>query len=197
MAQGALLFDIEGTLCDTRRWYEQVLASEFGCSPDDVRTALMNGRAPTLLAADNGIGRNRFLQACRSRAADLVVYPGVQKTLCKFADRATPTAAITNLPPALADEILRAAGLRNLLRVVVAWQRGVPPKPHPAPLRLAMHKLRVEPAESVYYIGDMETDALAAIAAGVRFAWAAYGYSSVCPSGTAVTVRRFSQLANL
>lgn len=197
MAARAFLFDIEGTLCDTRRWYEEILVSDFGCRRAEVRRSLESGRAPTLLAVDIGVGRERFLRACRSHSATLTVYPDVASTLRTIAERRTPRAAITNLPSVLAKAILDAASLRTVLPVVIPWQRGVPPKPHPAPLRLAMRELGIDTPEGAYYVGDSESDAEAARAAGVLFAWAAYGYTCSAPVGTSVIIRQFSQVGDL
>jgi phosphoglycolate phosphatase len=197
MAARALLFDIEGTLCDTRCWYEDILVQEFGCDRTPVRRSLAGGRAATLLARSLGIRGDGFVRACRRGAVPLKPYPAVADTLRQLVARATPIGAVTNLPPALAEAVLDAASLRSAFGTLIAWRRGVPPKPSPAPLRAALQALRVEVLDDVYYIGDSDDDAAAARAAHIRFAWTAYGYTRACPAGTAVRIDRFEQVATL
>ena len=48
-----------------------------------------------------------------------------------------------------------------------------------------------------WFVGDGAVDAEAAAAAGVRFAWASYGYYTEAPPGTAKVLERFEDVLQL
>ncbi|MBI2888451.1 MAG: HAD family hydrolase [Candidatus Liptonbacteria bacterium] len=61
----------------------------------------------------------------------------------------------------------KLAALREYFKVSIAYEDTQHHKPHPAPLLLAAERLQVKPEECVY-VGDAETDMLAARAAGMK-----------------------------
>lgn len=62
---------------------------------------------------------------------------------------------------------LRAFGLAHIFSVCICAENTQQRKPHPAPLRLALHRLRV-PAKACVYVGDTPEDVEMARRAGVR-----------------------------
>ena len=62
-------------------------------------------------------------------------------------------------------------------------------KPHPDPLLLANKLLRIAPSNSVY-LGDMESDLVAAVSAGWKFMHAGWGYGEI-------SEKRYSQIETL
>ncbi|MFA6588344.1 MAG: HAD family hydrolase [Patescibacteria group bacterium] len=59
------------------------------------------------------------------------------------------------------------ATLQKYFKVAVTYEDTEKHKPHPAPLLLTSEKMNVKPGEAVY-IGDAETDIIAAKAAGMK-----------------------------
>lgn len=55
--------------------------------------------------------------------------------------------------------------------ILVAGENGVPPKPDPAPFRLCLQSLEVEPAEAVYVGDDWRNDVCGARDAGLHAVW--------------------------
>jgi len=78
-------------------------------------------------------------------------------------------ALVTGRPRHDLEHVVDAWGLREVFPVRVALEDVKSGKPHPEPIRLALRLLGVEGGEALY-VGDGVDDALAAKAAGVRFA---------------------------
>jgi phosphoglycolate phosphatase-like HAD superfamily hydrolase len=70
-------------------------------------------------------------------------------------------------------------------------------KPNPQGLRTAVRALGLEPDRTIYYVGDRSSDAEAANAAGLLFAWASYGYDPVRPAHTAAVIGSFADVLEL
>jgi beta-phosphoglucomutase-like phosphatase (HAD superfamily) len=66
------------------------------------------------------------------------------------------------------DECFQLTGTEELFNTVVRFGDYTHAKPHPEPLLLAAKRLGIAPGEAVY-IGDTESDAQAAVAAGMMF----------------------------
>lgn len=65
------------------------------------------------------------------------------------------------------DDIFSAKDMRHLFDSIITFEDYKKPKPSPDPLLTALKKLKILPRESVY-IGDSESDIIAAKAAGIR-----------------------------
>lgn len=61
----------------------------------------------------------------------------------------------------------KLAKLKNNFKISVAYQHTTNHKPHPEPLLFAAEKMGVKPKECVY-VGDLESDIVAARAAGMK-----------------------------
>jgi HAD superfamily hydrolase (TIGR01549 family) len=55
--------------------------------------------------------------------------------------------------------------------VIVAGEAGIPPKPHPAPFRLCLTELGLEPSQAVYVGDDWRIDVCGAQNAGLQAVW--------------------------
>lgn len=81
---------------------------------------------------------------------------------------------VTSAPRWAAVRVLRSTQLLPLVsRCLVTAEGTRLRKPHPAPLRRALHLLRATPEEALY-VGDSLADAVAARACGVAFALAGW-----------------------
>jgi histidinol-phosphate aminotransferase len=74
-----------------------------------------------------------------------------------------PLGVVTGCPRRLAESVLQRHGFAPFVRALVAAE-DAPPKPDPAPVRLALQRLGVEHA---WFLGDNPGDMLAARGAGV------------------------------
>ena len=65
------------------------------------------------------------------------------------------------------EEVLQPSGISDLFDVKIGLEDAELPKPHPAPLLVALNRLQSS-ADRAVYIGDSLTDIDAAHAAGMR-----------------------------
>jgi phosphoglycolate phosphatase-like HAD superfamily hydrolase len=96
----------------------------------------------------------------------------------------------------MAAPMLEATGINALFSAVVDYATTSRRKPHPDPLLCAAQQLAVETGRC-WYVGDDPNDAAAAVAAGIRFAWAAWGYTAQPPSGTDRVMHRPGDVTRL
>ena len=178
MAVKAVLLDLDGTLWDSHPWFARLIAERTRRPVADVLNQVQTGHPPIARLLDQaGISKATFRRAC-ANCILCRLYPHAAATLRALQDEGVPAGVVTNLPAWMALPMLARADLEGLIRDdAVAHYRTTPRhKPAPDPLLHVMQALDVEPARSVWYIGDTDVDAQAARAAGVSFAWAEWGY---------------------
>jgi HAD superfamily hydrolase (TIGR01509 family) len=91
--------------------------------------------------------------------------PRVAETLERLAGRAQALGVVSSGDPARVRRELKALGLLEFFATVVCGGETAERKPHPEPLRVALDRLGVLPAESAY-LGDSPEDVMMAKAAG-------------------------------
>jgi phosphoglycolate phosphatase len=111
--------------------------------------------------------------------------------------RGVPTAAVTSLPGRIAEPLLGGLQLAAFFRDVVHASNCASRKPRPGPLLAALQRLGIAPDQNVYYVGDRKDDSAAATAAGIRFAWASYGYGDGCPEASAIRLNSIDEVLGL
>ncbi len=178
----ALIFDLDGTLLDTLEDLKDSVnfaLSSFGCperSLEEVRAFVGNG-AELLMRRALPKGCQAFQEAfaafkahyaanCRNKTAP---YPGIMKALEALGQQ-YKLAIVSNKPDFAVKELCA-----ELFPGVPAWGEmpGIPRKPAPDMLRLAMDALE---AESCIYIGDSEVDVRTAQNAGVKCLSVTWGF---------------------
>lgn len=184
---GALLFDLDGTLVDSRRDIAEGVnftLERLGrptLSVDSVARMVGDGVRQLLIRAAGPLD-----DASMKRALDLFLpyyldhctdttslYPGVIETLRALSGRAM--AVVTNKPMAHTEKTLRATGLDGFFTVVIAGDTLPTRKPDPEPLWEALRRLGA-PRETSVMVGDSPLDIRAARSAGVRAAAVTYGF---------------------
>jgi histidinol-phosphate aminotransferase len=183
LAPDALLLDLDGVLADvdaSHRACVRATARDFGVelSRNDVLRATLSGDATNdwvltwrLLAA-HGVERSREEVTARYQARYLGTdgTPGLRErerlivprnVLAALAAR-LPLGIVTGRPRAEAEWFLDRAGIRDLVRTIVALE-DAPAKPDSAPVLLALQHLG---ATRGWMVGDTPDDARAARAAG-------------------------------
>jgi HAD superfamily hydrolase (TIGR01509 family) len=174
---GALLFDLDGTLVDTRAAnyaaYATALA-EVGVAVDEARfNAVADGRnwrwfLPMLLGA-----KAARAPAVAARKAEL--YPGLVCqarpnaeliALARAARGHVPTALVTTASAANASAVLERYGLSSLFDLVISGDDVTRHKPDPQAYALATARLGVAPGRCIAF-EDSDAGAASAEAAGV------------------------------
>lgn len=189
----SVIFDLDGTLADTSA---DLIAAANVCfrglghgdlldPAQDAVTAFHGGRAMLRL------GFSRLGQAwgedevdiqypllLKAYAADLarhtMLYPGAERAVETLHTMGFATGICTNKPVALAEELLRQLGVRALFSSLIGADSLPVRKPDPAPYLAAVKGTGGTPERS-FLLGDTDTDAKTARAAGVPVALVTFG----------------------
>lgn len=188
-----VIFDLDGTLADTSA---DLIAAANSCfrdlghgdvlrAPEDASTAFHGGKAmlrlgfsrvsPGWSEADVEAQYPRLLAAYE---ADIdrhtTLYPGAVAAVEALRTAGYLTGICTNKPAALAEILLGRLGIRDLFASLVGSGTLPVRKPDPAPYRAAVEGAGGVLGRSIL-IGDTETDAKTARAAGVPVALVTFG----------------------
>jgi phosphoglycolate phosphatase len=189
---GAFVFDLDGTLVDSRPSIEKAaqiaiarvapsysrrrVTAAIGPPIRQMFAAALETVDPALLDALVAAFRDVYdSDVCRETPA----YPGVPQLLARIAVRGASSFVLTNKPYAPTWLILSSLGLESHVRDVVtpdSAQRPFVSKTKALAALLERHELA---AASVVMVGDSADDAVAAEACAVVFAAALYGYGNL------------------
>jgi phosphoglycolate phosphatase len=214
IAIDAFLFDLDGTLIDSRLDLAAAVNAALtaqGRPPKPaglITTYVGDGVArlmarsfesedPAVLAPATEAFRAHYRAHCLDQTR---LYPDVRSTLDHYSDKRF--AVVSNKPEDFSRLIVAGIGLGDRITVVVGGG-SLPPgaalKPDPAPVQLALARLGVEPASAVL-VGDGTTDIEAGRRAGVRTCAVTYGFTN--PETLAAArpdhlIHRFAELRDL
>ncbi|HEX5760789.1 MAG TPA: HAD-IA family hydrolase [Thermoanaerobaculia bacterium] len=185
----ALVFDLDGTLVDSRRDLATALnrtRAELGLPPLMLAEVVgMVGEGARRLV-EKAIGPDvpperfepvfgRYLQHYRAVLLDTTrPYDGVPEALERLAAR-YPLAVLTNKPEELSRALLAGLGLLGWFAALLGGDSLPSRKPDPAGLLHLAARLGAPPAD-VLLVGDSAIDAATARAAGARFALVTWGF---------------------
>jgi phosphoglycolate phosphatase len=211
-----LVFDLDGTLADTRRDLARSVnhaLGSLGKSPlpletvvgfvgDGARNLLLRSLAAAGAAGDAGAidididaAVAAFLDHYRTHClGETALYPGVQASLEKLTGYRK--AVLTNKPEAPARDILAGLGLASHFSQVFGGDNPYGQKPDPAALRRIMGAEGVSPDETLL-IGDGTQDLQAARNAGCRFLAFLGGMGSVSAMLAGNPEATFNDMRNL
>ncbi|MEJ2123897.1 MAG: HAD-IA family hydrolase [Alphaproteobacteria bacterium] len=105
-------------------------------------------------------------------------FDGVEEILQYFREAGVKMAVCTNKMQTVTDIILRDLDLAKYFDAIIGARDGLPVKPDPAALFLALEQLGVE-AQQAVMVGDSDADAGAAKAARMPVILSSLGYSTV------------------
>ena len=184
----ALLFDLDGTLLDTIRDLASAVnhtEKAYGYpthSVDDVCRMVGNGIRSLMVAATPGGEANpqfedimaEFRTYYGAHKLDTTApYEGIPEMLAALKAAGYPIAIVSNK----IDSAVR--GLADMffpeIAVAIGEREGIPRKPAPDLVHLAMRELG---AEDAYFIGDSEVDIATAKNAGLRCLSVTWGFRS-------------------
>jgi phosphoglycolate phosphatase len=190
---GALVFDLDGTLIDSRRDIQTAvnrMRAGFSLPPlalDEVVGMVGEGaRKLVERALASEVESNADPEVIDRALAGYLAgyeevalsttrpYDGVPEMLARLA-AAYPLALLSNKGEAISRRILDALGIGRFFRVVLGGDSLPTRKPDPAGLRLAAERLGVAPAE-LLLVGDTWIDAATADAAGCPFLLVEWGF---------------------
>jgi phosphoglycolate phosphatase len=174
-----ILYDLDGTLVDTRRDLANAVNRTltdlglptrpneelYGFVGNGVRMLLVRAVGedpPERLAEALSVFRGHYLGHLTDHSR---LYPGVEEVLAAFADRGQ--AIVTNKPMVYTEGVLRNLGLADRVGLVLGGDSTPHLKPNPAMLHAALAHFRARPEETVM-VGDGVPDIEAARAAGIR-----------------------------
>ncbi|MCO4771236.1 MAG: phosphoglycolate phosphatase [Deltaproteobacteria bacterium] len=192
MPPSALLFDLDGTLVDSKRDLAKatnLLLEELGFQAIDletvctfvgrgaralVRRALNHADPAGTVSADDPRLRH-FLGHYQSvMLATTTPFPGVMGGLESLRAAGIPMAIVTNKPEAPAREVLAGLGMTEFFGVIYGGDTLPTRKPEPDMLVQAAADLGVS-LEGAWMVGDSDVDIDAAHAAGVPGVWCSWG----------------------
>jgi phosphoglycolate phosphatase len=184
-----ILYDLDGTLVDTRRdiinGVRYALETLKGpkLTDDEIKDCVGTGlhalikqvfRTEDEKLADQG--SKLYREHYKKHMLDHThLYAGAREFLEHFKDR--KQAVITNKPNPFSTEILTALGVAHYFIAILAGDNGLPFKPDPAAIRHLMEATGAT-EEEVIFVGDSPIDVQAARNAGVEIVTLSHGFAS-------------------
>ncbi len=197
MATRVVLLDLDGTVWDSYPWYSRVLGRTGAAIVDHIECELRQGKSLISLSKDLGVSRSRLIRMIEDTHEAIPLYSEVMASLSEISDRGTKLGIVTSLSGAIAIPMLAKAGIYNFFQTIVHPGICRTYKPNPRPILLALEALKETVSCEVVYVGDREDDAAAARNAGIRFAWASFGYGDRVPRVDETELLTFGEIAQL
>lgn len=186
-----VVFDLDGTLADTSG---DLLAAANSCFRElghgdllttaDALTAFHGGRAMLRLgfsrlgAVDEAMVERQYpcllTHYAQAIAVHTTLYPGVVTAIERLKSAGYIVTICTNKPAALAENLTRQLGIRDLFGALIGADTLPTRKPDPAPYIAAVEQAGGDPARSLL-IGDTITDRDTARAVGVPIVLVRFG----------------------
>ena len=186
----ALLFDLDGTLIDSKRDLVQSVNAtlrQMGRAelPEDLVAGYVGSGAPILISRALGGATSEeeqqralrfFLAHYDAHKLDFTKeYPGVRETLEKL--RGLPMAVLTNKPVNISERILEGLGLAGFFRAIYGGNSFATKKPDPLGANKILSELEIPPAQAAM-VGDSEVDVQTARNAGMISAIVNFGFGA-------------------
>ena len=192
----ALLFDLDGTLADTKPDLHAAMnfileKSGLAAVPDDAIHNMIGGGARMILQrglAENGVSwddarldaatEEFVLWYDRHVDAHTTIYPNLLPLLQRAQAAGIPMGVVTNKRESLAAKLLFRLDLHKFFDVLVGGDTLPKRKPDPDTIALALAQLGCAPQDAIM-VGDSEADTGGARAAGVASLCVSFGYRRV------------------
>ena len=186
----ALIFDLDGTLIDSKRDLVQSVNATLqemrrGELPEELVASYVGSGAPVLISRALGGAaepeeRQRalkfFLAHYEEHKLDCTkLYPGVRETLEEL--RGAPMAVLTNKPVHISVRILEELGVAEFFRAIYGGNSFATKKPDPLGASTVLGELGVASAQAAM-VGDSEVDVQTARNAGMISAIVNFGFGA-------------------
>ena len=188
MSVECVIFDMDGTLIDSRIDITNAVnfvRSKKGLPPlkiDDV-VAAINGPVSELSLKfyntakyekrDKKLFEEFYMEECTKNAK---VYNGVIDVLEYLKTKNKRLAVATNAPTKFAEKMLKSANICHYFDCIKGCDGDLPPKPHPHILLYLLEKLNYKDKNRSLFIGDNESDFLAALSANLNYIMVTWGF---------------------
>lgn len=180
----AILFDIDGTLLDTKnyifnafnyaldsRGYKKTkkeIESVMGKTLEKCYELLVPSQDPQLFCP-------LHVEYQQNNYHLIKPFPNLKKVLKKIKTSNILIAAVTNRSKHTLHKSLKDVSVHEYFDVILAVEDVANPKPHPEHALTALKKLGVKP-ENAYMVGDTQTDILLGKNAGIKTIAVTYGF---------------------
>ncbi|MEK9177204.1 MAG: HAD-IA family hydrolase [Patescibacteria group bacterium] len=183
----AVLFDVDGTLLDTREYIFRAAEHTLGAFklPVPPRTEIARAVGTPLdgfyrmLAGEKEVDVSALMKEHhefqKRNLALSVPFPGVAETLAALSERGMVLGGVTNRRSGTAVPTLAAADLMRFMATVVCADEVPNPKPHPDHIHATLSRMSVS-AENAVMVGDSSVDVAAGKNAGTKTVRATYGF---------------------
>lgn len=213
MAIELLIFDLDGTLADTKLDLAHAVNAtrvRFGLPPLDnelVYSYVGNG-APVLIRKAMGPGYSEaeirppleyFLSHYREHMLDNArLYPGVRESLDRLRAEGVRMAVLTNKPEKISQDMLAGLGVSGYFFRICGGNDIVQKKPDPAGVRILLEETGI-PKERALMVGDSAVDVLTARNAGIAVCGVTYGFQpeSLAAEPPDILVDRMQDLTDM
>jgi len=184
----AILFDLDGTLLDTIADLTDSVNHALRLHGLPARTAaevrrfIGNGASRLMeLSVPGGLADPLF-ETCLASFQDHYAqnrqktrpYPGIMELLARLSGQGFRLAIVSNKPDA-AVQALSREWFGALIDIAIGESKGIPKKPDPATVYMALEAMRSAPGRCAY-IGDSEVDVQTARNARISFIGVTWGY---------------------
>ncbi|MBU1000359.1 HAD-IA family hydrolase [Patescibacteria group bacterium] len=181
----AILFDIDGTILDTRDFVFNALRHSLTTHgypyPTEKNIKKATGSPLTefykvlMPGADVSVFVKAHVEFQENNFRTIKIFPKAEETLKSLKNDGFFLAAVSNRTRKSLLRLLQYAGVHDCFDAVVSPDDVTNPKPHQEHLLFALKKLKVKP-ENSYMVGDMAQDILAGRNAKVKTVGVTYGF---------------------
>lgn len=189
----AVFFDLDGTLANSladladctnyilqRHGYPARKTAEFRYFAGDGIAKMIERALPKQAADDKTVNllKEEYLSYYAAHFADqTTAYDGLCDLLASLKNCGIKLAVVTNKAQPMA-ELVVAKLFENIFDLVLGMQEGIPAKPDPAGLFLAMKELGVTPEQSAF-VGDTGIDIATGVNAGAYPIGVLWGFRGI------------------
>ena len=207
MTKKCVVFDLDGTLADT--------ASDIALAANMTRTIYGLGELPVeKIKSFIGDGVDKLVERifqgtsvdpreaastmrdCYAKSLNMTakLYPGVYEGVRLLKKSGWKIALFSNKPDEYCKYVLYDFGLGNEFDLIIGASDAFPRKPDPEALECILELSGITSASSSWMVGDSRNDILAGRAAGMKTAFASYGYGKAGDSVPDMEFDDFKQL---
>ena len=211
MKRQILIFDLDGTLIDSRRDLAigiNLMRRHYGLDPlpvetvvgfvgEGIRNLVSRSLQDAPFAVDLDEAVRVDTECYRQHIHDeTTLYPGVREGLDGLAQAGHVLALLTNKPGAASREILRHFEIDALFASIIGGDSGIPLKPEPEAVFAILRTVNGTSANT-WMIGDNHTDIAAAHRAGIHSVFVTYGMGTLGAETPELTVAGFDAVTRM